>query len=163
MTHSAPTRQDPRDAVRELAATANDTSLPTARRVAAAAQLWHLAETARAAVEPFKEELRAMAVAQSGGQKGPVQFPGEGVTQARVVIPAMGVELESPPELAAARAELGEDFDRVYRVGLTLVPRTPEDVSALPARARAHLASRVRLARGKPRVTLESLTGVSFP
>lgn len=161
MVHPTPT--GPFEAVRELASAANDSSLPMARRVAAAAHLWSLSEAARAAVEPFKEELRARALASSGGQKGPVQFPGEGITQARVVIPATGVELESPPELAAARAELGEDFDRVYRVNLTLVPRTPEEVSALPGGARAHLAKRVRLARGKPRVTLESLSGVSDP
>lgn len=140
----------------------NDATATLAAKVAAAAKLWALIEECQKALEPFKREMRERALAQCGNAPLPFtcSLDGEGLTQCRVVIPAPSLRLLDGVTVEGERAKLGELFDAVYEVKLTLRKPDPKFIGNFPPAVREHVASVTAIVDNTPRVSLRSLPGV---
>lgn len=135
----------------------NDPSATLPSKIAAAAILWELIEECQRALEPFKQEVRAVAVADG---RPTVTLDGAGLSQCKVVVPGPSLRLREGLSVEGERAALGELFDLVYEVKLNLRSTSPTAVATYPASVQAHLATVASLVPNTPRVSLKTLTGV---
>lgn len=138
--------------------TLNDTSTPITAKVAAAAALWALIESAQEALEPFKREVRALAVASG---ESVLTLDGDGLTQAKVVVPGPSLKLTPAATVDGERHALGESFNTVYEVKLSLRNASAAVIATLPLSVQTHLAGVTSLVPATPRVSLKSLPGVT--
>lgn len=136
----------------------NDTNAPLAAKVAAAAALWALIESAQEALEPFKGEVRALALAAG---KSVLTLDGDGLTQAKVVVPGPSLKLTAAATVDGEKAALGDLFNAVYEVKLGLRKADPNFIGTFPPEVQAHLATVTDLVANTPRVSLKSLPGVT--
>jgi hypothetical protein len=139
-------------------ATLNDTAAPITAKVAAAAALWALIESAQEALEPFKREVRALAVASG---ESVVTLDGDGLTQAKVVVPGPSLKLTPAATVEGERLALGVLFNSIYEVKLSLRKADPTFIGTFPPEVQAHLAGVTDLVPNTPRVSLKSLPGVT--
>jgi len=135
----------------------NDPNATFASKVAAAATLWELVESATKALNPFKTEVRALAVATGL----PVaSFNGEGMSQCRVVLPGPTLRLTEGFNPDDARKALGPLFDTLFETKVQLRHADPGFVATLPPNITTYMASVTELVPSTPRVSLRSLSGV---
>lgn len=139
-------------------ATINDPSAPLAAKVAAAAELWSLIDSCEAALEPFKKEVRELALATG---KPVVTFEGDGLSQCKVVVPGPSLKLSPAATLEGERAALGELFNAIYEVRLSLRKADPTFLATFPPSVQAHISTVTALVENTPRVSLKSLPGVT--
>lgn len=144
--------------IRAHTALINDPAAPLASKVAAASALWNAIEACQEALEPFKREVRALAVASG---KSTVTFDGDGLTQAKVVVPGPSLKLTPAATVDGEKAALGDLFDAIYEVKLSLRKADPTFLACFPPAVQAHVASVADLVPSTPRVSLKSLPGVS--
>jgi hypothetical protein len=135
----------------------NDPSTTLAQRVAAAAKLWTLIEACESALEPFKREVRDLAVAAG---KPTVTIDGEGLTQCKVVVPGPSLKLTASATVDGEKAALGDLFNAIYEVKLSLRKADPAFLATFPPAIQGHIASVTTLVGNTPRVSLKSLPGV---
>lgn len=126
-------------------------------RIAAAAALWGLIEECEGALKPFKDEVRAMALAAGTTT---LTLNGTGMCQCKVVVPGASLKLREGLSVEGERASLGELFGTVFEVKLALRSTSPAVAATLPPAAQAHLATVTSLVANTPRVSLKVLTGV---
>lgn len=136
----------------------NDNTAALTAKVAAAARLWTCIEECEAALEPFKREVRDAAVATG---KPTVTLDGEGLTQCKVVVPGPSLKLTPAATVEGERAALGELFNAIYEVKLSLRKADPTFLATFPPSVQAHVSSVTTLVESTPRVSLKSLPGVS--
>lgn len=135
----------------------NDSAATLAAKIAAAATLWNLIEECEAAIKPFKDEVRL--VAQQEG-KPSVTFNGDGMTQCKVVLPGPTIKLKDGLSVEGERQALGELFNAVYEVKLSLRNASAAFIATLPLSVQTHLGYVATLVNSTPRVSLKSLPGV---
>lgn len=116
----------------------SNTSATLGDRIAAAAALWELIEECEAALKPFKDEVRAMAVAAGNPT---MTINGTGMCQCKVVVPGASLKLREGLSVEGERAALGELFGTVFEVKLALRSTSPAVAATLPPAAQAHLAN----------------------
>lgn len=126
-------------------------------RIAAAAALWGLIEECEAALKPFKDEVRALALAAGTTT---LTLNGTGMCQCKVVVPGASLKLREGLSVEGERAALGELFGTVFEVKLALRSTSPAVAATLPPAAQAHLATVTSLVANTPRVSLKVLPGV---
>lgn len=136
----------------------NDANATLAAKIAAAAELWTLIERCESALEPFKREVRDVAVK---GGTGTVTFDGDGLTQCKVVVPTPSLKLNDGLTVDGERAALGDLFNAVYEVRLALRKPDPRFIATFPPAVQGHIASVTTLVENTPRVSLKSLPGVT--
>jgi hypothetical protein len=136
----------------------NDPNASLPAKIAAAAILWELIEECHRTLEPFKRDVRAVAVADG---RPTVTLDGEGMSQCKVVVPGPSLRLREGVTEAEERLALGELFGAVYEVKLVLRSTSPAVVANLPVSAQAHLATVTDLVPNTPRVSLKALPGVT--
>ena len=140
----------------------NDAGATLQAKIAAAAKLWTLIEECQKALEPFKREMRDLAL--QAGANAPLPFTctldGEGLTQCKVVIPAPSLKLVDGLTVDGERAALGDLFNAVYEVRLALRKPDPKFIATFPDKVRAHVATVSTIVDNRPRVSLRSLPGV---
>ena len=134
-----------------------NTSATLGDRIAAASALWELIEECEAALKPFKDEVRAMAVAAGNPT---MTINGTGMCQCKVVVPGASLKLREGLSVEGERAALGELFGTVFEVKLALRSTSPAVAATLPPAAQAHLATVTSLVANTPRVSLKVLLGV---
>ena len=135
----------------------NDPAATIAAKISAASTLWTLIERCETALEPFKREVRAIAVA---GGTGTVLLDGEGLTQCKVVVPTPSLKLNEGLTVEGERAALGDLFSTVYEVRLALRKPDPRFIATFPPPVQQHVASVTTLVENTPRVSLKALPGV---
>lgn len=135
----------------------NDPNAPLPAKIAAAAELWELIDSATKALEPFKTEVRAAAVAH--GQPV-VSFNGTGMSQCKVVLPGPTLRLTDDFNVDAARKALGSSFDNLFETKVQLRSVDPTYVASFPPYIALYMASVTTLVPSTPRVSLRSLSGV---
>lgn len=135
----------------------NDPDAPLPAKIAAAAELWELIDSATKALEPFKAEVRAAAVAT--GQPV-VSFNGTGMTQCKVVLPGPTLRLNDNFVEEAARKALGSFFDNLFEVRAHLGVTDPTYVATFPPNVTTYMAKITTLVPSTPRVSLRALSGV---
>lgn len=136
----------------------NRPDAPLPAKVAAAAELWTLIERCQESLEIFKQEVRKLAVTSG---KTSVTFDGEGLTQAKVVVPGPSLKLIPGVTVESERDALGELFDAIYEVKLQLRKADPTFLATFPPNVRRHISTVTTLVTNPPRVSLKSLPGVS--
>lgn len=136
----------------------NDPNAPLTAKVAAAAVLWSTIEACEAALEPFKREVRALAVATG---KPVATFDGDGLSQAKVVVPGPSLKLSPAATVEGERAALGELFNAIYEVKLSLRKADPTFLATFPPAVQSHVSMVTTLVENTPRVSLKSLPGVT--
>jgi len=136
----------------------NDTCAPFSVKVAAAAALWNVIESAGAALEPFKREVRDLAVASG---KSTLTIDGDGLTQCKVVVPGPSLKLTPAATVDGEKAALGDLFNAIYEVKLSLRKADPTFLATFPPEVQAHVTGVTDLVANTPRVSLKSLPGVT--
>lgn len=117
-------------------------------------EVWKAQTIARDILDPLKASLREEASRLLDGP-GTATIEGEGFTQATVtVLPPMMKLKDEPFNIEEARAALGPDFDRVFRV--ILRPEANNFLHTLPPAAQRFLSRVVDQAKETPRVSLQS-------
>lgn len=137
-----------------------DRSIPVEERVEHAATLWEAIETAKSALEPFKEELRAKALRELKGQPGVSVTEGSGTSKATVVV---GTSVLKPVEnfdISNAQEVLGRDFPRLFNVTVTTRPDATTVAESLSPRHRKYLNENTTLVENPPRVSIRPIEGV---
>lgn len=134
-----------------------DPNAPLPAKIAAAAILWELIDECQKALEPFKQEVRAVALADG---RTTVTLDGEGMSQCKVVVPGPSLRLQEGVTEASERAALGELFGTAYEVKLALRNTSPAFAATLPPAVQTHLATVTTLVANTPRVSLRTLPGV---
>lgn len=135
----------------------NDPNAPLPAKIAAAAVLWELIDSASKALEPFKTEVRAVALVS----RAPVvTLNGDGMSQCKVVFPGPTLKLNDGVTEEGERAVLGELFPALYEVRLQLRNNNPDFVASFPPNVSKHIATVTTLIPSTPRVSLRSLSGV---
>ena len=137
-----------------------------AERIQAGAELWRLKDLAEKALEPLKEELRSLALAQLAGKKESVTFDGVGLSQARVTVPEDIVKLDPRAQaslnsfqgLSLEMSILEGQFNSIYKVELR--SNSVDVFNELPEDARRHMARKVKIDVNTPRVSLQTFNGV---
>jgi hypothetical protein len=126
-------------------------------RVAAGARLWDSINTANAALEVLKGDLRKLAVSKGKGEAGTITFEGAGMTRAIVTTPLPNLYLKKGKNPAPLAAKLGANFGRIFRESKTWVVR--ENAGAifarLPRKLQEALLDVLGEDSGKPRVTFQ--------
>ncbi len=135
----------------------NDPNAPLPAKIAAAAVLWELIELATKALEPFKNEVRAVAVAT--GQPV-VTLNGNGMSQCKVVLPGPSLRLNDGVTEEGELTALGDLFPVIYETKLTLRNASPAFIAPFPPNIINHIATVTTLVPSTPRVSLRSLSGV---
>lgn len=135
----------------------NDPNAPLPAKIAAAAVLWELIDAATKALEPFKTEVRAAAVAM--GQPV-VSFNGHGMSQCKVVLPGPTLRLTDDFNVDAARKGVGLFFDNLFETKVQLRNNDPAYIATFPPNVTNYMASVTSLVPSTPRVSLRSLSGV---
>jgi hypothetical protein len=136
-----------------------DESAPLPARVLAAAKLWNLIDACEAALKPFKESVRTLASETANGATT-VTFEGEGLSQCKVVLPGPSIKLREGLSVEGERHALGELFNTVYEVKLSLRNASAAFIATLPLSVQTHLAGVTSLVPATPRVSLKLLEGV---
>lgn len=136
----------------------NDPSATVPAKIEAAAALWDLIGRCEAALEPFKREVRNLATATG---KPTVTLDGAGLTQCKVVVPAPSLKLNPGVTVEGERAALGELFNAVYEVKLSLRKADPAFIATFPASVQSHVSAVTTLVENTPRVSLKTLPGVT--
>lgn len=135
-----------------------DESAPLPARVLAAAKLWNLIDACEAALKPFKESVRTLASETANGTT--VTFEGEGLSQCKVVLPGPSIKLREGLSVEGERDALGESFNTVYEVKLSLRNASAAFIATLPLSVQTHLAGVTSLVPATPRVSFKLLEGV---
>lgn len=107
---------DPEEALKEV----SDSSLTLEERIARAAYLSDLSDRIRNALEPLREELRAVAETRA---EDPVILSGTGMTRATVAKPVPTIELSPGVTLVELKALLGDRFDSLFTVQERVISR----------------------------------------
>jgi len=132
-----------------------DPTRTISERVAAGARLWDSINTANAALEVLKTDLRK--IASKSGEAGTVTFEGDGLTRAFVITPLPALYLKKGKNPAPLAGKLGANFGRIFRESKTWVVR--ENASAifarLPRKLQEALLDVLGEDAGKPRVTFQ--------
>jgi hypothetical protein len=136
-----------------------DESAPLDTRVLAAAKLWNLIDACEAALKPFMESIRTLASETANGATT-VTFEGAGLSQCKVVLPGPSIKLREGLSVEGERNALGELFNTVYEVKLSLRNASPAFIATLPLSVQTHLAGVTALVPATPRVSLKLLEGV---
>jgi hypothetical protein len=134
-----------------------------ATKIQLGAEIWRVSERIDPILQPLKEVLREMAKKALNGQPGVTQFEGDSSTLAQVTLPPRGAKVD--PELGVDEAKkiLGEDFNRVFKVTLTLRPEALTVLENLPKSTQQAVSKHLTLVDATPRVSLKSLPGVEAP
>jgi hypothetical protein len=135
----------------------NDPNAPISDKIAAAAVLWELIDAATKALEPFKAEVRAVAV--SSGQPV-VTLNGTGMSQCKVVVPGPTLRLTEEFSVDGARRATGSFFDNIFDTKVTLRNPDPSYIATFPANVTVYVTNVTTLVPSTPRVSLRSLSGV---
>jgi hypothetical protein len=135
----------------------NDPNAPLPAKIAAAAVLWELIDAATKALEPFKTEVRAAAVAT--GQPV-VSFNGTGMSQCKVVLPGPTLRLTDDFDPDEARKAVGFFFDNLFETRINLRNTDPAYTATFPPNITNYIAKVTTLIPSTPRVSLRSLSGV---
>lgn len=135
----------------------NDPNAPLSSKIAAAAELWELIDSATKALEPFKNEVRAVALAT--GQPV-VTLNGIGMSQCKVVLPGPTLRLNDGVTAYDELTALGDMFPVIYETKLMLRNASPAFIASFPPDITTHIASVTTLVPSTPRVSLRSLSGV---
>lgn len=135
---------------------ATDPTRTVEERVAAGARLWDSVNSAEAALEVLKTDLRKLALAKKGAP-GTVLFEGEGMTRATVVIPPPALLLKKGANPAMLATKLGANFGRIF--GETKSWTIRENAAAIFARLPRNLQETLFGVlvedQGKPRVSFQ--------
>lgn len=135
----------------------NDPNAPLPAKIAAAAVLWELIDSATKALEPFKAEVRVAAQAS----RGPVvTFNGDGMSQCKVVLPGPTLRLTEDFNEDAARKALGPFYDSLFETKVQLRNPDPTHIASFPPNVTSYIATVTTLVPSTPRVSLRSLSGV---
>ena len=135
----------------------NDPNAPLPAKIAAAAILWDLIDRATKVLEPFKAEVRAVAVAT--GQPV-VSLNGTGMSQCKVVLPGPTLRLTDEFNVDAARKAVGGFYDNLFDTKVQLHNPDPSYVATFPTNVVVYINNVTTLVPSTPRVSLRSLSGV---
>jgi len=142
--------EEARSVLRDHAATLSE-------KIAAAAVLWALVEECKKDLDLFKEIVRPIAVKDG---RTTVYLEGDGLSQCKVVISHPTLVLNPGLREVTERDALGEHFDDIYKVNLSLVQSSAEDLARYPRWVQAHMATVTSVVVHPPRVSIRHLSGV---
>ena len=134
-----------------------DERVPLAERIASGARLWDLVNSAKKALEPLKDALRAEARRVLGGP-GAHTLEGSGMTRAVVTIPDPALTILRETDYTALRASLGDAaFRDLFEetISYKLRPNATGRIASLPPDLQGKVFEVVRETDGTPRVSFQ--------